>query len=78
MIRPSVKALDGLTMSSTYELARWPELQSRFNLPWTFRHACRMDELGKFPHRIKIGHRTVMWRVADVEKWIAERATGVA
>ena len=31
----------------------------------------RWERDGNFPPRIKIGHKTVAWRIADVENWLA-------
>ena len=47
--------------------------QLRDMVPYTPQHILRLEKLGKFPKRIKIGERRVGWRLSDVEAWLAER-----
>ena len=42
-------------------------------VPYSPQHILRLEKLGKFPKRIKIGERRVGWRLSDVEAWLAER-----
>lgn len=35
----------------------------------------RYIRLGKFPTSIRLGERAVGWREADIEAWLASRAT---
>ncbi len=35
----------------------------------------RLERAGKFPARIRMGENRVGWRLADVERWFAERPT---
>ena len=34
----------------------------------------RWERDGTFPPRIKIGHKAVAWRIADVENWLARNS----
>ena len=42
-------------------------------VPYSPQHILRLEKMGKFPKRIKIGERRVGWRLSDVEAWLAER-----
>ena len=33
-------------------------------------HRWRLEQAGKFPHRLKFGYRTVRWRLSEVLAWI--------
>ena len=33
-----------------------------------------LEQIGKFPKRIKLGERAVAWRLTDLMNWIEERA----
>ncbi len=55
------------------ELIFWPELKSLVPIARTT--IWRMERSGKFPHRINIGERRVVWRRSQVEAWLAQRTT---
>ena len=40
---------------------------------YTPQHIYRLERAGKWPKRVRIGANRVGWRLADVEKWFAER-----
>ena len=40
---------------------------------YTPQHIYRLMRAGKFPARIRMGEHAVRWRMADYEKWFAER-----
>lgn len=42
---------------------------------YTPQHIYRLERAGKFPARIRMGQNRVAWRLADVEKWFADRPT---
>lgn len=44
-------------------------------VPYTPQHILRLEKANKFPKRIQVGTRRVAWVLAEVECWIAERAT---
>lgn len=33
----------------------------------------RLEKKGKFPNRIRLGHRTVVWDKDEINSWIEER-----
>ena len=55
------------------ELIFWPELQRLVPIARTT--IWRMERSGKFPRRINIGERRVVWRRSQVEAWLAQRTT---
>ena len=42
---------------------------------YTAQHISRLERAGKFPARIRMGENRVGWRLADFERWFAERPT---
>jgi|SaaInlStandDraft_2_1057019.scaffolds.fasta_scaffold60501_2 prophage regulatory protein len=52
-------------------LERLPSVVQRTTLSRSHLYALVKD--GKFPKPIKLGSRSVAWRVEDVEAWIAAR-----
>lgn len=61
-------------MANNRELLRYPELRDRYSIPYTPEHLIRMEKEGRFPRRIKLSHRCVMWRAEDIEAWLDSRA----
>jgi predicted DNA-binding transcriptional regulator AlpA len=58
------------------EFIRYPELKSRFGIPFTFQHCSRLADDGKFPPKVKLSYRCVGWFVADIETWLAAHQAG--
>lgn len=56
------------------ELERLPAVVQRTTLSRS--HLYALMKKGKFPKPIKLGIRSVGWRVEDVEAWIATRPEG--
>lgn len=56
------------------ELERLPSVVRRTTLSRSHLYALMKE--GKFPKPLKIGARSVGWRVEDVEAWIADRPIG--
>ncbi|MCL7404909.1 AlpA family phage regulatory protein [Paradonghicola geojensis] len=56
------------------ELERLPSVVQRTTLSRSHLYALMKE--GKFPKPIKLGARSVGWRVEDVEAWIATRPQG--
>ena len=50
----------------------------RLIVPYSPQHVLRLEKLGKFPRRIKIGERRVGWRLSEIENWLAIRESGTA
>lgn len=42
-------------------------------VPFSSQHVLRLEKMGKFPKRIKIGERRVGWRLSEIEAWLVER-----
>lgn len=40
---------------------------------YTPQHIYRLERAGKWPKRVRLGANRVGWRLADVERWFAER-----
>jgi prophage regulatory protein len=48
----------------------------RLIVPYTPQHILRLEKLGKFPKRIRIGARRVGWYLTDIEGWLAKCQRG--
>ena len=42
-------------------------------VPYTFRHIYRMEKVGKFPARVKVGANRVAWVRSEVLRWLELR-----
>lgn len=47
-------------------------------VPYSAQHILRLEKKGIFPRRIVIGPGRVGWRLADIEQWLADRASSTA
>ena len=47
--------------------------QLRTMVPYTPQHILRLEKMGKFPKRVRIGENRVAWLLSEIERWIAER-----
>ena len=44
-------------------------------VPYSPQHIARLEKAGKFPKRVQLGECRVGWVLAEVEDWIAEKAS---
>ena len=42
-------------------------------VPYTPQHILRLEKMGQFPRRVRIGENRVAWLLSEVEHWIAVR-----
>jgi len=49
------------------------ELRSLCGMPCTPQHIARLEALGQFPKRVRLGRNRVAWVLSEVDAWIAER-----
>ena len=49
------------------------ELKTVCGIPYTPQHIARLEAVGAFPKRIRLGPNRVAWVLADVDAWIQER-----
>ena len=50
----------------------WRELSGM--IPFTRQHVLRLENVGKFPKRLKVGNRRIGWLYTEIETWINDRA----
>ena len=66
-------------MSASLRLISRAEL--RRLVPYTLQHIMRLEKMGRFPRRIRLGANRVAWLEVDVTRWIeariAERDVGL-
>lgn len=62
--------------SQPHELLLMPEVTERVRLSDTT--LWRLEKVGRFPKRVKIGFKRVAWRTVEIEAWIAGRWVPVA
>jgi prophage regulatory protein len=62
-----------VTAKPSPELQLLPEVlaRTRLSAPTIW----RLERKGKFPKRLVIGFRRVAWRVAELDRWIADPAS---
>ena len=58
------------------ELMLAPEVDAR--VPYSRAHLYRLEDLGEFPKRKRIGANRVAWVRAEIEQWLADRLEGQA
>ncbi|NVJ92996.1 MAG: AlpA family phage regulatory protein [Methylocystaceae bacterium] len=49
------------------------ELKTLCGIPYTPQHIARLEALGQFPKRVRLGRNRVAWVLSEVDAWIAER-----
>ena len=47
--------------------------QLRAMVPYTPQHILRLEKMGRFPKRIRVGENRVAWLLPEIERWLAER-----
>jgi len=45
----------------------------RLIVPYTPQHILRLEKLGRFPRRVRVGANRVAWLQSEIEAWIAAR-----
>lgn len=45
-------------------------------IPLTRQHVLRLEKVGKFPRRLKVGNRRIGWLYTEIETWINDRPRG--
>lgn len=50
-----------------------PSKELRTLVPYTIVHIGRLEKVGQFPKRIRVGAMRVGWSFREVQEWIAER-----
>lgn len=83
-VRRSASAVSATRLSSPQRLAEdaaQPPMPCRLItraalsqiVPYTGQHILRLEKIGKFPRRIKVGPNRVAWLLSEVEAWVAAR-----
>jgi prophage regulatory protein len=49
------------------------ELKSVYGIPYCFAHLARLEAIGGFPLRVKLGACRVAWFADEIEEWIETR-----
>ena len=49
------------------------ELKTVCGIPYSPQHIARLEAVGRFPKRIKLGENRVAWLLTEVEEWIDVR-----
>ena len=57
--------------SETSRLITKKQLQDM--VPYTPQHILRLEKMGKFPKRVRVGENRVAWLLTEVERWISVR-----
>ena len=47
--------------------------QLRAMVPYTPQHILRLEKMGRFPKRNRVGENRVAWLLPEIERWLAER-----
>jgi len=59
--------------SSPSRIISWAQLRTM--VPYTRQHILRLENAGKFPRRVRVGDNRIGWLLAEIEDWIAVRAS---
>lgn len=51
----------------------FPELKSRYGIPWSRMHVDRLEKRGAFPRRVQLGPNSVAWLESEILAWLAEQ-----
>ena len=54
-----------------------PGLEER-GIPYSNKHLLHLEKQGRFPKRLSLGERRVVWLLAELKDWIAARAANRA
>jgi prophage regulatory protein len=57
----------------TQKLVSKKELRIVFGVPYSFAHIARLEAVGQFPKRVRLGACRVAWLSEEVQSWIDER-----
>ena len=49
------------------------ELRTVCGIPYSPQHIARLEKVGQFPKRIRLGQNRVAWLLAEVEEWLNVR-----
>ena len=52
------------------QFLEWYELKRR--VPFYRQYVLRMEKAGRFPRRVPIGEKKVVWLSSEIDAWIAE------
>ena len=58
---------------SQKRLVSWKQLKEIYGLPYCRQHISRLEDMGQFPKRLKLGNCRVAWLVEEVEAWISSK-----
>ena len=47
--------------------------ERRWLIPYSDMHISRLEKIGAFPKRIKLGSRRVGWSLREIEQWLQAR-----
>jgi predicted DNA-binding transcriptional regulator AlpA len=52
----------------------YPELR-QLGIPFCRLHVNRLTKAGRFPEAVWFGNNRKLWRLSDIERWLASRPT---
>jgi prophage regulatory protein len=58
---------------SAIRFIRYDQLKTEKGIPFSRVHIDRLEKLGRFPRRVRLGANTVAWREDEVDGWTAAR-----
>jgi len=58
---------------SVRKLVSRKDLRAVYGIPYSLVHIRRLEDAGKFPHRITLGQCRVAYVAEEVEEWIDDR-----
>ena len=61
------------TNSGGIRFIRYNQLKPEKGIPFSRVHIDRLEKMGRFPRRIRLGTNTVAWREDEVDGWSAAR-----
>jgi prophage regulatory protein len=55
------------------QLVSKKELKTVCGIPYSAQHIARLEHVGQFPKRIRLGINRVAWLLSEIEAWVDER-----
>ncbi len=56
----------------------FPQLKSRKGIPFTRVHINRLEKVGAFPKKLRLGSNSVAWSEEEIDAWLESRPRAAA
>ena len=60
--------------ASKVRFIRYEQLRPQKGIPFSRMHLARLEKIGRFPRRIRLGSNTIAWREDEIDAWSSARS----